>query len=1025
MTIEPMNADPFLPHGFCYQWKPALIWLHLLSDILIAIAYFAIPFALLYFAKKRRDLPFRWLFLCFGIFITACGATHVMEVVTLWFPAYWASGTIKLVTALASLPTAILVVQILPEALNLASREQMRVANEVLERQARTLRESEDLYRDLVEHSQHLICTHDLQGILLSINEAPLRILGYSRDELLNKPLRDFVVPEARTSCDQYLAQIKRDGFAKGFLPVLTKDGRARLWEYNNTLRIDGVGTPIVRGMAHDVTEQRRAEKALRISEEKFSKAFQASPVEIAITTLAEGRFIDVNETFERQMEFAPEEVIGRTSLEIGLWVDPSEREKITEEIKNGRPIKDREVELRTKSGQIRVKLYSTQPIVIAGEECLLTVCEDITNRKKAEEALRLSEEKFRLMAENIKEIFWLLNPKTLEVVYVSPAFERICERSLESIRANPVLYREIIHPDDAEHVLAKLERLERTGEFSEQFRIVCPGNCVKWVEVNGFTAKDSTGKVSALVGTAQEITVRKKTEQALRTSEGEYRSLFLEAPYGICRVAPNGTFILFNDALVEILGYTSAEELRLKNLAMDVYQDSEERRKIFEQLKADDHLRDLEVHWKRKDGRVILVRANVRAVRGDGGEISYLETMVEDVTQHHEFEEHLRRMQKMEAVALLAGGIAHDFNNILAGILGYGELILKSVDVNDARRNRLQGIVNAALQGRNLTSKLLAFSHDEVLARYPVNVDTEIRQMEDMLRRLIDENILLTFQYRCKERVLLGSGLLYQIILNLAINAKDAMPKGGRLCISTTLAEITPSKARPAGIPDGRYLRLEVSDTGCGMSMEVQQRIFEPFFTTKPAGQGTGLGLFTVFSIVRQCSGHIKMRSKPEKGSTFDIYFPIIELDAPESREALAKDVPRSSARNLVMVVEDDVRVRNAVHDQLVDLGYSVVSEETSMQAVVDIRRVGKKLDLVVTDVVMPELNGPDLVQKLRQVQPNLLVLYITGYANQYILSKDALGAGTDLLHKPFTQRELGLKVHSLLCLRSDAGTT
>jgi len=645
------------------------------------------------------------------------------------------------------------------------------VASKVLEQRETKEMENEDLYRDLVEHSQDLICTHDLQGILLSINQAPLKILGYSRDELLNKPLRDFVVPEARARCDEYLAQIRRDGFAKGLLPVLTKDGQTRLWEYNNTVRTDGVEAPIVRGMAHDVTEQRKVERALRESKERF-----------------------------------------------------------------------------------------------------------------------------QLMAENIEEIFWIIEPKTLKLIYASPAYEQIWERPQEEIERDPTAYLKSIHPEDAPRILEKLARLETVDHLEDEYRIVCPGGRIKWVSSRAFTVWDSNWRLATFVGTTQDATERRDSEQALRQA------------------------------------------------------------------------------------------------------------------------------QKMEAVGLLASGVAHDFNNILAGILGYGELLLKSLDVNDpTRSSRLQSIVSAALQGRNLTGKLLAFSHDEVFMTYPVDVDAEIAQMEDMLGRLIDENIVLTFQYGCKERVLLGSGLLYQLILNLAINAKDAMPKGGRLRISTAVTEISSHRGEPAGIREGRYLQLEVSDTGCGMNSAVQGRLFEPFFTTKPTGRGTGLGLFTVFSIVRQCSGHITVRSKPGEGTTFDIYFPIVQSDVPTEQEA-PQNAPRRSRRNLVMIVEDNVRVRNALHDQLKDLGYSVLSEETAAQAVVDIRRIGKELDLVVTDVVMPELSGPDLVQKLRQVQPNLRVLYITGYANQSVLSKDALGAGTDLLHKPFTQRELGLKIQSLLGFHSEA---
>ena len=250
------------------------------------------------------------------------------------------------------------------------------------------LRESEDRYRDLVEHSSDLICTHDAQGMLLSVNEAPLRILGYSREELMSKPLRDFVAPEAKPLCDAYLAQVQRDGFARGLLPVLTKSGEVRLWEYNNSLRQDGMSAPVVRGIAHDVTEQKRAEFALRLSEEKFSKAFRSSPVEIVITTLEEGRFVDVNQSFERTVGFTRDELLGRTSLELGL-INPHDRMAQLEEIEKHGRVVNRELQIRAKSGKIRFKLYSAEVVQIGNERCLLSVSQDITERKMAYEQLR------------------------------------------------------------------------------------------------------------------------------------------------------------------------------------------------------------------------------------------------------------------------------------------------------------------------------------------------------------------------------------------------------------------------------------------------------------------------------------------------------------------------------------------------------------------------------------------------------------------------------------------------------------
>jgi PAS domain S-box-containing protein len=516
LLSEWWSSDGLMPHGFCYQWKPALIWLHAVSDTLIALAYFSIPVALIQLVRKRRDIPFSWMFVCFGVFITACGATHLMEVWTLWVPAYWFSGGVKVITALASIPTAVSLVRLVPQALSLPGPEAMRVANEELLRQDATLkkseerfrqmaeniqeifwmmnpetkeatyvspafqqicelpveslyssptsyrelihpedrqrvltgleklqntnrfeeefrivcpngaikwlraigfnakdsagviqtivgtvqeittrkemevvlRESEDRYRDLVEHSTDLICTYNLEGRLLSVNELPARLLGYSREEILQKPMREFLLPEARAQFDESLLRIQKDGFVKGSMVVLTKTGERRIWEFHNTLRTDGVSSPIVRGIAHDVTDQKRMERALRLSEEKFSKAFLASPYAIVISTLEDGELLDVNDSFVREMGFFREESIGRTSVELGLW-NCSDRDDFLNEFRQAGRVCSKQLTIRTKSDQNLIVNVSSELLEVGGRKCLLSVCEDITERKRAEEQLR------------------------------------------------------------------------------------------------------------------------------------------------------------------------------------------------------------------------------------------------------------------------------------------------------------------------------------------------------------------------------------------------------------------------------------------------------------------------------------------------------------------------------------------------------------------------------------------------------------------------------------------------------------
>jgi len=647
LLSEWFSSNGFMPHGFCYQWKPGLIWLHAISDTLIALAYFLVPVALFYFVRRRRDIPFAWMFVCFGAFITACGATHVMDVWTLWFPSYWFSGGVKVITAIASVPTAIFLVRLMPTALSLPGPGEMRATNEQLQRQTDTLkeseerfrqmaeniqeifwmmnpetkeatyvspafeqicelpldsiysnptsyrelihpddrrrvlasleklestnrfdeefriicpsgtekwlraigfvakdsagkvltlvgtaqeitsrklmevalRESEDRYRDLVEHSTDLICTHNLQGRLLSVNEPPVKLLGYSREEMLNKPMRDFLLPEARTQFDESLLTIQKEGFVKGLMVVLTKTGEHRIWEYFNTLRTEGVATPVVRGIAHDVTEQKRLERALRLSEEKFSKAFHSSPVEIAITTLQDGRFLEVNESFERNTGFARDEVIGHTSMELGLWDNPEERAAVIEEIlKHGR-LRDREISFRTKSRTRRVKRCSAEQIGIGGKQCLLAVCEDITERERAEEALHKTEEQFRAILDHSPNLIFL---KDVEGRYLLINKEYLKTFHFTRAQIYGKMDFELFPRDQAEVFRGSDLQVLRARVPMEFEEVAIHDDGPRTSIVQKFPLFDAGGEIYAICGFVTDITDRKRAEEKLRHLSGQ-----------------------------------------------------------------------------------------------------------------------------------------------------------------------------------------------------------------------------------------------------------------------------------------------------------------------------------------------------------------------------------------------------------------------------------------------------------------------------------------------------------------------
>ena len=522
----------------------------------------------------------------------------------------------------------------------------------------------------------------------------------------------------------------------------------------------------------------------------------------------------------------------------------------------------------------------------------------------------------------------------------------------------------------------------------------------------------------------------------AFRESEANYRSLFLSSPCGIYRVALDGTFIFVNDALVDMLGYDSVDELLSKNLEKDVYGNPDERYRIFDTVLQLNPLKSVEVHWRRKNGTLILVRAHARGwVSNESGQVVGLETIVEDITRQRILEEQLRQVQKMESLALLAGGIAHDFNNILTGVLGYSQLVLKTLNraraevqssilnarsesdlqILDKTRAQLQHIVDAAFYGQSLTGQLLAFSRDESVPIYPLNLDAEITKIEGMIKRLIGEHIEVQVHLECESQKILGErGAFGQVILNLCVNARDAMPKGGRLTVRTFPVDVELACEEHVAVPCGSYVVLEVADTGCGMHKAVQERIFEPFFTTKPSGRGTGLGMYIVYAILHRCGGHIRMRSELGRGSTFWLYLPVVDMSPIQNRAAPDGRIA-DLGNGLVMVVEDDDRVRDMVASLLESFGFQVLCEASATAAVRDYERLNEGIELLVTDVVMPELSGPDLARKLKERQPNLRVLYMTGWAPADILPAEVLGQGAELLRKPFDECELNSTIRHL----------
>ena len=622
---------------------------------------------------------------------------------------------------------------------------------------------AEDYYRDLVEHSADLICTHDLEGRILSVNRAVVKLTGYDPEQFVNKKnIRDILAPEVKGQFEAYIAAIKAHGRATGVMRVVTSSGERRIWEFNNSVRTEGVPFPTVRGIAHDVTERTRAEIALRESEERYRRIVETA--------------------------------------EEGVWII-DEQDKTT---------------------------------------------------------------------------------------------------------------------------------------FSN----------LKLSSMLGYPAEEIAGK-----------------------------TVF--------------------DLLDEIDRPFAREQIERFHQGMAAQFDA---------------------RFRRKDGRHLFAIVSARPIFDKQGNYGGALAMLTDITGRKKLEQQLFQSQKMEAVGRLAGGIAHDFNNLLTAVLGYSELTLAQVTADNPFRGNLEQIRTAARKAADLTAQLLAFSRRQVLQPRVMNLNDVVSSINKILGRLIGEDVELVCRLEHGlKNVKVDPGQMEQVILNLALNARDAMPAGGRMTIQTANVHIDASQAASRSVDPGDYVMLAVTDSGSGMDEMTRSQIFEPFFTTKEFGKGSGLGLSTVDGIVSQSGGHIEVRSEPGQGSTFQIYLPATTEKSDES-ESAAEQLETMKGTGTILLVEDDEGVKSLAAQVLREHGYHVLVAGEATEAIGESEKFPGEIDLLLTDVVMPRMSGPRLAQLLLSRYRRMKVLYMSGYTENAIVRNGVLESTVDYLQKPFTPDSLLEKVRETL---------
>jgi PAS domain S-box-containing protein len=537
-------------------------------------------------------------------------------------------------------------------------------------------------------------------------------------------------------------------------------------------------------------------------------------------------------------------------------------------------------------------------------------------------------------------------------------------------------------------------------------------------LESTASVIRNSKGEPEKLVIVNRDVTERKRAAEALQRSETGFRSVVGDAPYGIFKANLTGKLLMVNPALEKMLGYKSQDELLEVNLASGIYRHPAEHQKINELFLRDQHFKDVEVEWKRKDSAFITVRCSGGPIKDEIG--TDMEVFAEDVTERRVLERQLRMAQKMEAVGRLSGGIAHDFNNLLGVIIGYIQVMKRNLVPGQPSYEYAEEIEKAGQRAVSLTRQLLAFSRQQVLEPVILNLNTRVSDMEKMLPRLIGEDIQLNLILDpVIGQVKADPGQIEQVVMNLVVNARDAMPDGGNLTILTANAELDAAFARAhPGSVEGQYVMLAVTDTGTGMDPETQTQIFEPFFTTKGRDKGTGLGLATVYGVVKQSNGYITVNSEIGKGASFKIYLPRIDQPVASKSESIQAPLTMRGSET-ILLVEDAAPLRLLAQLFLKENGYQVLTAADGADAQQIAAQNRGPIHLLLTDVVMPGINGRVLAERLASRHPAMKVLYMSGYTDSFIAGHGVLEEGIHLLHKPFTEEVLMRKIRELL----DAG--
>jgi len=788
--------------------------------------------------------------------------------------------------------------------------------------------------------------------------------------------------------------------------PVVDKDGKyyGRIWTFR------------------DITKRKRSEAALVESESRYHSLFENMVEGYAYCeTLFEGGqlrdfiYLEVNEAFEKLTGL--KNVVGKKVSEVipGIQeTNPQLFEIYRRVALTGKPEKC-EIYIAALGIWFSVTVYSRE------KGHFVAIFDNITVRKEAAMALAESDEKFRQLADNITDVFWIRSPDMRKLHYISPAFERIWGRPMASLEANPRQWVDFIVPEDRDWVVKAFAGLTSGARnLDVEYRIMRPDGEIRWVRVRGFQVRDAADEVIRNIGIVTDITERKIVAEELRESDWRFRDMLQNLDMVAIMLDRSARITYCNDYLLRLTGWRREEVIGREWFGIFLPpQRVGEMQEFFSALLAehpDAWHNENEIITR--TGAQRLIRWNNSVLRSASGAVIGTASVGEDVTGRKRLEAQFVQSQKMEMVGKLAGGIAHEFNSIMTAVIGQSELMLNDLPAKSPLRENATEIRMAADRAAALTRQLLAFGRKQILQPEILDLKAVLAGMESLLHHIVGGNVDL--RLLCDpglKAVKADAGQIQQVIANIVMNAAEAMPNGGKLTVEATNVELDEDYVRNfADLKAGGYAMIAITDTGAGMSAEIIARIFEPFFTTKEVGEGPGLGLATSHGIIKQSNGHIAVYSEPGLGATFKIYLPEVELTPRISPPPPAPgELPHGT--ETVLLVEDNPALREMAATLLGRLGYAVLAAGDGIEALVLIQKKGAgHIDLLFTDVVMPRMSGRELGREVQMLFPQTKILFASAYPKNSIVHQGSLDPDVELLQKPFTPLELAHKVRKVL---------